>query len=105
MTPSLQQQIAQIASLVEQETPNPLRLRHSIHQHPELSHQEFETTARIEQALAETHARVRRGPAGVGLIVDIGPPNLPQILVRGDIDALAIQEDKRACLFKASDVV
>ncbi|MCK6513077.1 amidohydrolase [Myxococcota bacterium] len=92
MTLSLQQQFAQMASLIEQETPNLLHLRHSIHQHPEISRQEVETTARIEQALVETQSRIRRGPAGVGLIVDIGPPHQPQILVRGDIDALAIQE-------------
>lgn len=66
-------------------------LRHALHRQPELSRAEHATTARIERALQGVACRARRGPEGVGLIVDLGPPGHRPCL-RADIDALALTE-------------
>lgn len=66
-------------------------LRRALHRHPELSRAEHATTARIERALEGVACRARRGPEGVGLIVDLGPPG-PRPCLRADIDALALTE-------------
>jgi amidohydrolase len=68
-----------------------LALRHAMHREPELSGAEHVTTARVEAALDGVGARIRRGPKGVGLIVDVGPPG-PRVAVRADLDALALDE-------------
>jgi len=71
--------------------PDGVALRHALHRQPELSRAEHATTARLEQALSGVACRARRGPDGVGLIVDLGPPG-PRPCLRADIDALALTE-------------
>ncbi len=71
--------------------------RHDLHRHPELSRTEHRTTDRLEAALADLRdagrLRIRRGPAGLGLIVDAGPEGSPRTCLRADIDALAVSEE------------
>ncbi|MCB9639582.1 MAG: amidohydrolase [Myxococcales bacterium] len=93
MTPSLQEVFEQIRQQIEIDTPKIVTLRHCLHQYPELSHKEVETTRRVEEALADLDVQVRRGATGVGLIVDLGPKNQPRVMIRGDMDALAIEEE------------
>ncbi len=66
-------------------------MRHEIHREPELSGAEHATTARVEAAFAGLDVRTRRGPGGVGLVVDAGPPG-PRVALRADLDALALDE-------------
>ena len=72
-----------------------VELRRYFHQHPELSLQEFETAKRIEQeldALGIEHRRV--GETGVYGVIHGGRKGDKIIALRGDIDALAIQDEK-----------
>lgn len=72
-----------------------LRLRRELHRHPELSSQEERTAARLYQELAELESVVLTRVAGTGVIARIPgrDPAAPAVAVRGDIDALPIQED------------
>lgn len=66
--------------------------RRELHQYPELSNQEFATTERITAWL--TAAGIRIVPLGLktGVVAEIGPQQGPVVALRGDIDALPIEE-------------
>jgi len=66
--------------------------RHELHRFPELSHQEFETTARIRQQLVRHGVRVLDLPLETGVVAEIGSPGAPLVVLRADIDALPIEE-------------
>lgn len=70
-----------------------VKIRHYLHQHPELSDHEFETTAYIKKYLEALGYRIVT-PAGLktGVIAEIGTGNKPIVGLRSDIDALPIQE-------------
>ncbi|CAK8053952.1 amidohydrolase [Eupransor demetentiae] len=68
-------------------------IRHYLHQHPELSNQEFKTTAFLKARLEDLGYRIIT-PASLktGVVAEIGPENAPVIVLRADIDALPIKE-------------
>ncbi len=66
--------------------------RHELHRHPELSNQEFETTARLRAALEEHQIRILDLPLPTGLVAEVGHGDGPLIVLRSDIDALPIEE-------------
>lgn len=66
--------------------------RHDLHEHPELSHQEVETTAKIKKQLQQHGIRVLDLPLETGLVAEIGAAPGPVIVLRSDIDALPIEE-------------
>ncbi|PKE31184.1 amidohydrolase [Rahnella sp. AA] len=67
--------------------------RHNMHRHPELSNQEFETTARIKAVLESHQIRVLNLPLKTGLVAEIGGHKAGKLVVlRSDIDALPIEE-------------
>ncbi|WLS79516.1 amidohydrolase [Erwinia pyri] len=66
--------------------------RHELHRHPELSNQEFKTTARIRAALQEQQIRILDLPLATGLVAEVGIATGPLIVLRADIDALPIEE-------------
>lgn len=70
-----------------------LWIRHQLHQHPELSFQEFQTSKRIATCLDEWGIGYRR-VGETGIVVDlVGEKGEgPHIGLRADIDALPIQE-------------
>jgi len=69
-------------------------IRRHLHQHPELSHEEFETTASIRDWLTEAGIRVVDYGLQTGVIAEIGGLHGgPIVAVRADIDALPIQEE------------
>lgn len=72
-----------------------VRLRREIHQHPELSFHEEGTAARLEAALATLPGVEVRRVAGTGVVARVRgtEPGAPAVAVRGDIDALPIQEE------------
>ncbi len=78
----------------EEDAARLIALRHELHRRPELSWQEEATAARLEAALAALGVADIRRVAGTGLLGRIpgrtsgGPP----VVIRGDIDALPIQE-------------
>ncbi|MFP1916910.1 amidohydrolase [Lonsdalea quercina] len=68
--------------------------RHDMHQYPELSHQEFETTRKIRAELEKEGIRILDLPLKTGLVAEIGRPEAePMVVVRADIDALPIEEE------------
>lgn len=67
--------------------------RHNMHRHPELSNQEFGTTARIKAVLENHQIRVLNLPLKTGLVAEIGGQKAGKLVVlRSDIDALPIEE-------------
>ena len=67
--------------------------RHEMHRFPELSNQEFATTARIRAVLEQHQIRVLDLPLTTGLVAEIGAQyGGPLIVLRADIDALPIEE-------------
>lgn len=67
--------------------------RHHLHRHPELSNDEFNTTASIRAVLEKYQIRVIDLPLKTGLVAEIGGINPGELVVlRSDIDALPIEE-------------
>lgn len=67
--------------------------RRELHENPELSFQEFETTKRLRQWLTEAGIPILDYPLKVGVIAEIrGAQPGPTIALRADIDALPIVE-------------
>ncbi|MGT2929796.1 amidohydrolase [Streptococcus dentasini] len=67
------------------------KIRRYIHEHPEISEHEFETTAYLKRKLEELDVRVIDSGLKTGLIAEIGFGH-PIIALRADIDALPIHE-------------
>ena len=66
-------------------------IRYYIHQHPELSGQEYQTTAFLKERLEELGIRILESGLKTGLIAEIGSGK-PVVALRADIDALPILE-------------
>lgn len=66
--------------------------RRELHQNPELSNQEFATTQRITGWLNAAGVRILDLGLKTGVVAEIGPPDGPLVALRGDIDALPIEE-------------
>ncbi|WP_341842735.1 M20 family metallopeptidase [Chitinophaga caseinilytica] len=68
--------------------------RRHLHAHPELSFQEFETSKFIQQQLESWGVPYRAGVAGTGIValIEGKNPGKKVIALRGDIDALPIEE-------------
>lgn len=65
--------------------------RRHIHENPELSHMEFETTNFVADTLRSYGLEPQMFP-GTGLMVDIGPDTPQRVAFRADMDALPITE-------------
>jgi len=70
-----------------------VEIRRHLHANPELSGEEFETTAAIRRWLAAESIRVAAYPLRTGVVAEIGTGGGPIVAVRADIDALPIQEE------------
>ncbi|OCT12378.1 hydrolase [Paenibacillus pectinilyticus] len=71
-----------------------VHIRRQLHQHPELSHEEIQTTAAIRGWLTEAGIRIADFQLKTGLIAEVGGlQGGPIIAIRADIDALPIQEE------------
>ncbi|QHT64090.1 amidohydrolase [Paenibacillus lycopersici] len=69
-------------------------IRRWLHRNPELSLEEFETTAAIRRWLEEAGIRIKDYGLRTGLVAEIGGLHPgPVVAVRADIDALPIQEE------------
>ena len=67
-----------------------LDFRRDLHAHPELSWQEARTTELVAQRLEAAGLRVRRLPRS-GLVAEVGETG-PVVALRGDLDALPVQD-------------
>nr|WP_259391406.1 amidohydrolase [Paenibacillus sp. 1011MAR3C5] len=71
-----------------------IAIRRHLHSHPELSHEEVETTAYIRKQLQDAGIRIAPFPLRTGIVAEIGGGKEgPLIAIRADIDALPIQEE------------
>jgi len=78
-----------------------VEIRRHLHRHPEPSGEEFQTTEYLTAILRETGLEVRTGPQGRGAIVDsAAEEEARRIALRGDIDALYIQ-DAKECEYRS----
>ncbi|MGE6260765.1 M20 peptidase aminoacylase family protein [Heyndrickxia sporothermodurans] len=64
-----------------------LKIFHHLHQHPEISWEEWETTKFLKNIVEKEGCRVRTFKKCTGLVAEIGSGN-PIVAIRADIDAL-----------------
>lgn len=90
------------APLSQDEMQDIIEFRHWLHQNPELSNQEFQTSERVAQRLRALGYEVHTGIAITGVvgILDTGRPG-PTVAVRADMDALPV-EDKSGLPFAST---
>jgi amidohydrolase len=83
-----------IQQLAKQYSGDLISIRHHLHAHPELSYQEFKTSAFVQQKLAETgiphHVLAETGVVGM---IEGKNPGSRVIALRADMDALPIREE------------
>ncbi len=86
--------IEKIKQLAEQNFQEIVEIRRHLHQHPELSFQEFETSKFIQQKLTEWKIEFTSGHVKTGLVAYVKGKNPDKkcVALRADIDALPIQE-------------
>lgn len=83
-----------MAANLEQLTETLISILRNLHEHPELSYEEFETTKAIKNWLEEKNITIINSNLKTGVIAEIsGNRNGPLISIRADIDALPIQEE------------
>lgn len=71
-----------------------VQIRHHLHQYPELSFKEVETTAFLKQKLQDAGVRLLDSHLDTGIIAQIdGTEPGPIIALRADIDALPVKEN------------
>jgi hippurate hydrolase len=72
-----------------------IELRHDLHRHPELAFAEHRTAERLEAELARLRPAELRRVAGTGILARFAGSRRggPAVAIRGDIDALPIQEE------------
>jgi hippurate hydrolase len=72
-----------------------VELRHDLHRHPELAFEEEQTAAKLHASLDALQPKTLERVAGTGVVARIAgsDPGAPVVALRGDIDALPIQED------------
>lgn len=88
---------AQVDSALKAQSFELISLRRELHAHPELSHQEFETTALLVATMESFGLQVHQREEGTGFYADLTPAGFdpatqPTVAIRTDIDALPINE-------------
>ena len=63
-----------------------------LHRHPELSHQETETSRKAADRLRDFGYEVHAGIGGTGVVGVLANGSGPAVLLRADLDALPVQE-------------
>lgn len=86
--------LEEVKSLAREIAPQVQNWRHHIHANPELSFQEFETSAFISDRLSEFGIEHEAGVAGTGVVglIKGRNPNARVVALRADMDALPIVE-------------
>ncbi|MEX0641357.1 MAG: amidohydrolase [Pirellulales bacterium] len=85
----------EIDAAVEDAAERMVALRRHLHAHPEPSGEELQTSLHLYQSFDNLGLAVRMGPEGCGVVVESRRQDGPRrIAVRGDIDALRIQDQK-----------
>ena len=69
-------------------------IRRDLHAHPELGRQEHRTTALLNDRLAAAGLSPKLLSSGTGLVCDVGADTGPVVVLRADIDALPLDDEK-----------
>ena len=69
-------------------------VRRTIHANPELGRKEFATTALLVERLERAGLSPKVLDAGTGVVCDVGDGDGPLVLLRADIDALPLPDEK-----------
>lgn len=86
---------AQLRSIVKKQAGEVIALRRHFHANPEPSGEELQTSLHLYQQLDKLGLDVRMGPEGCGVVAENSHAEDAKIVaVRGDIDALRIQDAK-----------
>jgi amidohydrolase len=82
---------------LERIAPQLSKIRRHVHQNPEISGQEFATTAYLSKLLSEAQVPHQVAPGNRGIVTAIAKASdpAPVVALRADIDALPIQEMNR----------
>jgi amidohydrolase len=91
--------LARLIAGIELELPRAIELRHRLHAHPELAHEEHRTAATVAAHLPVQAATV----AGTGLIARIGSAGGAAVAVRAELDGLPMVESTGAPFSAAAD--
>ena len=86
-----------IATNAQELEPELIAIRRHLHQHPELSFQEYNTTAYIQSVLSQWGIKFSSGWVKTGIVgvIEGKNPDSRCIGLRADIDALPIQEENQ----------
>jgi len=71
-----------------------VRVRRDLHSHPEIGYEEHRTTALLVDKLSEVGLAPKVLARGTGLVCDVGSGDGPVVVLRADIDALPLQDEK-----------
>ncbi len=71
-----------------------IALRRDLHAHPELSRQEHRTTALLVEQLTAAGLSPKVLGGGTGLVCDVGSGEAPVVVLRADLDALPLDDEK-----------
>jgi amidohydrolase len=69
-------------------------VRRDLHAHPEIGHQEHRTTSVLVDRLTAAGLSPKVLGRGTGLVCDVGSGDGPVVVLRADIDALPLQDEK-----------
>ncbi|MDE6608124.1 MAG: amidohydrolase, partial [Lachnospiraceae bacterium] len=84
-----------IKPYIEEQRDKLISLRRYFHRYPEVSMKEYRTAEKIEEELDNLHIFHKRvGETGVLGIIGTGEPDGKTLVLRADIDALALQDKK-----------
>lgn len=94
---------SELDSIISQQASEVIQLRRHLHAHPEPSGAELQTSLHLYQLLGKLDVDVLMGPDGCGVVADSDSvsesdteqPTIPRVALRGDIDALRIQDEKQ----------
>lgn len=92
MSPPPKSVVATIRGLATTLAPRLIEIRRHIHAFPELSGQEWQTSAYVAGVLSSCGLTVREAVGKTGVVADLGTADTPFVAVRADLDALPIQE-------------
>ena len=91
--PNTRMEISEIASQSKEIHQWIVEKRRTIHRHPELMYEEFETSKLVQNTLKELKIPYKKDIAITGVVGTIGNGNGPCIALRADMDALPIHEE------------
>ena len=83
-----------VDKLIDKYLDEVISIRRHIHQNPELSLNEFETSKLVAEELKKLGLQVQEGVGKTGVVSNLNPNKATKtLLIRADMDALPIQEE------------